>query len=84
MPTKEQQEEIQRLTVPGYDAIALELLQDVALQHYEQSRSRLRDRRIVDATCETCETFSFDDSSDLYGAIYVYVRNWLEGVIAPE
>lgn len=68
------------LTVPGYDAIALELLQGVALNHYDLARGS-RERRIVHATYETCETFSFDDSSELYGAIYVYVRNWLEGVI---
>ena len=71
------------LAVPGFDAIELELLQAVALRHYDLANGS-RNRRIVHSTYETCETFSFDDSSDLYGAVYVYTRNWLEGVIAPE
>lgn len=71
------------LTIPGYDALEIELVQHVAYNHYELD-SGSRARRIVHATYETCETFSYDDSSDLYGAIYVYVRNWLEQVITQE
>ena len=70
--------------IPGYNAIELELVQSVALKHYRASRRNVRALRIIDATTEACESLTFADDTELYGAIYVYVLNWLESVIPKQ
>ena len=63
------------------DVLDVELVQGIALACLANSRRNSDVLRLIDATTETCEALCFDDSSAQYGALYVYVKQFLGGVI---
>ena len=64
-----------------YDVSDVAIVQGVALQCLASSKRSSDALRLIDATTETCEALCFDDSSEQYGALYVYVKQFLGGVI---
>lgn len=62
----------------------LEEIQKTALLNYRTTKESNKHLRLISSVCSTCDYYSFDDQSELYGYIYDIAKEYLERVTKSE